>query len=46
MWEIVDEYRTKDRDIGFLQDDFLYWKMLWILLNDNFFLGKFFIQII
>jgi hypothetical protein len=25
---LVDQLRSKDRDIGFLQDDFLYWKML------------------
>ena len=27
-WEMVDQLRTKERNIGYLQDDFLYWKML------------------
>ena len=29
MWAKIDALRNKDRDIGFLQDDFLYWKLLW-----------------
>ena len=29
IWRIIDSHRIRDRDIGFLQDDFLYWKLLW-----------------
>ena len=28
LWELIDGLRTKDCDIAYLQDDFLYWKLL------------------
>ena len=28
LWRMIDEYRHRDRDIVFMQDDFLYWEAL------------------
>ena len=25
LWRMIDQYRHRDRDIVFMQDDFLYW---------------------
>lgn len=28
LWSKIDEYRRMDRDIVFVQDDFLYWQAI------------------
>ena len=35
LWEEIDNYRTYDKDIGYLHDDFLYWKLLWRIKSSS-----------